>query len=64
MNAANRVARDLNENKGGAIRFSRAMIVLAGVLLVAALCGCGSGKPVISCTLLTEPESGYQSIYW
>ena len=45
------------------MRSSRAVAVLAGVLLVAALCGCGTGKSKSSYALVTEPQSGYQAIY-
>ena len=45
------------------MRSSRAVAVLAGVLLVAVLCGCGTGKSKTSYTLITEPQSGYQPIY-
>ena len=45
------------------MRSSRAVAVLAGVLLVAALCGCGTGKSQSSYALVTEPQSGYQPIY-
>jgi phosphatidylserine/phosphatidylglycerophosphate/cardiolipin synthase-like enzyme len=45
------------------MRSSRAVAVLAVVLLVAVLCGCGTGKSKPSYTLITEPQSGYQAIY-
>ena len=45
------------------MRSSRAVAVLAGVLLVAALCRCGAGKSKSSSALVTEPQSGYQPIY-
>lgn len=45
------------------MRSSHAVTVLAAVLLVAVLCGCGTHEPKISYTLLTEPQSGYQPIY-
>ena len=45
------------------MRSSRAVAVLVGVLLVAALCGCGTGKSKSSYALVTEPQSGYQPIY-
>ena len=45
------------------MRSSRAVAVLAWVLLVAVLCGCGTGKSKSSYTLVTEPQAGYQPIY-
>ena len=45
------------------MRSSRAAAVLAAVLLVAFLCGCGTGKSKTSYTLIIEPQTGYQPIY-
>lgn len=45
------------------MRSSRAVAVLAGMLLVAVLCGCGTGKPQTSYSLIIEPQAGYQPIY-
>ena len=41
----------------------RVVALLVGVSLVAILCGCGTGKPTGSLTLITEPQAGYQQIY-
>jgi cardiolipin synthase len=45
------------------MRSARAVAVLAGLLIVAALCGCGAGTSQSSYALVTEPQSGYQPIY-
>ena len=45
------------------MHFPRALAAVAGVLLVAVLCGCCTGKSEISYTLITEPGAGYQPIY-